>query len=97
MLLAFDPSTHALTVGGGSRRETKVASAVGQVLAVLPVAGEGEALSQRAVEALLDGQVPRNVARSALQQAVSDGLVVTSRGPRNARLHALPAPREVAG
>lgn len=93
-LLSFDPSTHALTIGGGSRRETKVAAAVGQVLEVLPVAGESEALSQRSVESLLEGKVPRNVARAALQQAVQDGLIVISQGPRNARLHALPARRE---
>lgn len=97
VLLAFDPSTHALTVGGGSRRETRVASAVPQVLAVLPVAGKGEALSGRAVEDLLEGVVPRQVVRDSLRQAVRDGLVVASPGPNRSRLHALAAPREAAG
>lgn len=93
--LTFDAGSRRLTIGGGSRREARLSSAVEAVLSVLPVAGTGEAMSQRAVEAALDGQVTRNVVRTALQQAVADASVVTSKGPRNARLHARASGSEV--
>lgn len=90
-LLSFDEASHALTIGGGSRAEVRADAASDQVLAVLPVAGHGEALSGRQVETAVGGAAGRDAVRRSLRDLVESGVVVTSKGPRNSRLHALAA------
>jgi hypothetical protein len=84
-LLHHDPTTRRLTAVGGTRRDVAEREAVEAVVAAVEAAGEP--LSTAAVERAIAGQVARDRARTALSQAVREGLIITEAGPRGATLH----------
>jgi hypothetical protein len=86
-LLAFNPADRHLTVVG-SRKDRKVDDAIPFVLDAL--ADADGPLTGRAIEAIGEkAGAGRNATRAALKNAIEDGRVLVTDGPRNANLHTL--------
>lgn len=90
--LNYDPDRRRLSYREGSRKETKAAiasdAARPDILSALRAAGEP--LSGRGVEdRMRSSGHGREAIRSALKNAIADGLVVTEDGPNRAVLHSL--------
>lgn len=81
--LAFDPASRRLTVGGGSRRETKVREVLPEVLHLLL---DESGLSGRQIEEKV-AEHPRGLVREAVVEGVRQGLIKTESGPRRSVLH----------
>jgi biotin operon repressor len=86
-LLSFDPATRHLSVGGGSRKDTRTAPVMAAVVELLE---DAEPLSGRQIEeALTDAGHGRDEVRRAVKQLRKDGRVKVEDGPRRAKLHTL--------
>jgi hypothetical protein len=93
VLLTYDAATRRLSVGGGSRKETRSAPVVAAVVELLEDAEEP--LSGRQMEeALTAGGHGRDQVRSAVKRLRQDGRVRVEDGPRRAKLHTLTAAPE---
>jgi hypothetical protein len=87
-MLAFDPMTRHLTASGGSRNDTKIDSALDDVLAFL--AEQDEPLSGRTIEDLMAKSGPtRYEIRAALKRGRSNLQILTEDGPNRSTLHFL--------
>jgi AAA domain len=86
--LDYDRETRHLAAVGGTRTEARTEAARAALLALL-AAEPG--LNFRAIEERLAGEHGQRPVRQAVWAAVADGAVVQADGPRNSKLHWLPA------
>lgn len=87
--LAYDPTTRHLSVAGlGNRKQAAVR---GALPAVLDWIRDNPGASGNAIEkALTTDDLPRQMIRDAIRTGITEGLIATDKGPRNATLHHIP-------
>jgi len=84
-LLTYDHESRALSIAGGSRKDTAIDGVVPDVLAHLSRLVTGA--STRQIEIALGSTHRRELIRKAIQKGVLVGQIRTEPGPRNAILH----------
>lgn len=85
-LIGFDAITRHLHIAGGSRTDRKIDAALDDVIGIL-INYEAPLSGRQIEERLKDSDHPRNAIRAALQRGTTAGLITTTRGERNAKLH----------
>ena len=81
-LLAYDADTRHLSIAGGSRKEARTEALAVQVLEYVE---QNPGCTQTAIERAIEGKAAH--IRTALRQAVTDGLVIREPGRHNSFLH----------
>ena len=89
-LLLYDDTTRHLTLGGGTRKDTKARAAIPDIIEV--VASAEKPPSIRQITKKLEFAHSRETIRRALSLCEDDGTLDPTKGPRNARLYTLSVP-----
>lgn len=93
--LSFDPGTRRLTYAAGSRSDAKTEAAARAVIQLL-AAGD-DPLSYRGIENDLAGGHTQKAIRDGIAQAVRQGFVTVTEGPKRSKLHAIAYPCSECG
>lgn len=94
-LLDWTEATRSLMFVEGSRTDKKARSTAEDIVEILRIEADGLTRNQLVTRLQREYGTGRNIARTAIQTAVADGVLVVVTGPRNSHVHVLNPSRRV--